>query len=57
MENVKADLLPDGWRHWLQFERAALLTEKVSRQTDVDVIEADAGRYLGLVRVVGRRKE
>ena len=57
IKDVKADLLPDGWRHWLQFERAALLTEKVSRKTDTAVIEEDAGRYMALIRVVGRRKE
>ncbi|MGD1118037.1 MAG: methyltransferase domain-containing protein [Dehalococcoidales bacterium] len=57
MKDVEADLLPDGWRHWLQFERAALLTGKVSRTTDTEVIEADAGRYMALIRVLGRRKE
>ena len=51
-----AEVMPDGWRFWLQFEQAAVLAEKVSYQSDVEALEADAGRYLALIRVVGRRR-
>ena len=48
--------MPDGWRHWLQSERAALLTRNVSYHSDVEALEADRGRYLGMVRMVGSRR-
>lgn len=47
-----ADALPDGWRYWLDWMRAIAPDNAV----EIAALEADAGRYLGYVRVVGRRR-
>jgi cyclopropane fatty-acyl-phospholipid synthase-like methyltransferase len=49
-----ADTLEDGWRHWLQSDRAF---SGGSGGSEADALEADRGRYLGFVRMVARRKE
>jgi cyclopropane fatty-acyl-phospholipid synthase-like methyltransferase len=50
-----ADLVPDGWRHWLQTERAA--AHHADNPQWIATLEADAGRTFGLTRVVARRRE
>ena len=52
-----ADTLPDGWRHWLQFERAKLAAHCNRHTDEVPALEADQGRYLGFVRLVARRQQ
>jgi SAM-dependent methyltransferase len=52
-----ADTIPEGWRLWLQFERARDALGNRRFPSDVEVLEADGGRYLGFVRMVARRKE
>jgi SAM-dependent methyltransferase len=47
-----ADTLPDGWRLWVDWLRL-VAPENV---TEIGALEADAGRVLGYVRVVGRRR-
>jgi SAM-dependent methyltransferase len=47
-----ADTLPDGWRLWVDWLRL-VGPENV---TELQALDADAGRYLGYVRVVGRRR-
>jgi SAM-dependent methyltransferase len=54
---LRVDTLPDGWRHWRDFERAAELAGKNIFPSDAEALEADAGRYLGFVRLVARRTE
>jgi SAM-dependent methyltransferase len=56
IEKIKADVLPDGWRDWLQYENACEEAGTLIFQTEADVLKEDAGRYLALVRVVGRKK-
>lgn len=46
-----ADMLPDGWLHWLEWLRAVAPDNAMEIRT----LEADAGRHLGYVRAVGRR--
>lgn len=55
--DVKADVLPDGWRHWRDFERAVELSGKARFPSDAEALEKDRGRYVGLVRVTARRNE
>ena len=50
-----ADTQPDGWKHWLQFERAKVAAGTNRNCDEVPALEADQGRYLGFVRVVARR--
>jgi len=52
-----ADTLPDGWRHWLKWDRALDAFGKRLFPSDAETIEADAGRYIGFVRMIARRRE
>lgn len=47
-----ADALPDGWRLWRDWVRLAAPANEV----ELRALEADAGRHLGYVRAVGRRR-
>ncbi len=47
-----ADILPEGWRAWLDWQRAVA----PDNATEIQAVEADAGRHVGYVRVVGRRR-
>lgn len=47
-----ADAMPDGWRFWRDWHLAVAPDNRV----EIDALEADAGRSLGYVRVVGRRQ-
>jgi len=48
-----AEDMPDGWRLWLQWQRAV----SPDNVAEIAAVEADAGRYLGYVRVAGRRRD
>jgi len=48
-----ADSLPEGWRFWLDWLKL-VAPENV---LEVQTLEADAGRHLGYVRVLGRRRD
>ena len=47
-----ADSMPEGWRLWLDWQRVIC----PDNATELQAVEADRGRYLGYVRVVGRRR-
>jgi SAM-dependent methyltransferase len=47
-----ADTLPDGWRFWLDWLRVIA----PDNAAEIQALEADAGRHVGYVRVVGRRR-
>lgn len=47
-----ADTMPDGWRRWLDWQHVVC----PGNHTELQAVEADAGRYLGYVRAVGRRQ-
>ena len=53
----RADSIPEGWRHWLQFEKAKVAAGTNRHDDEVPALEADQGRYLGFVRMVARREE
>jgi ubiquinone/menaquinone biosynthesis C-methylase UbiE len=57
MGSVAADVLPDGWKDWLQYENACHEAGTLIFTSEAETLEADAGRYLALIRVVGRRKD
>jgi SAM-dependent methyltransferase len=48
----RADVMPDGWQLWLQWQR----TVSPNNSTEIQSVEADRGRHLGYVRAVGRRR-
>jgi cyclopropane fatty-acyl-phospholipid synthase-like methyltransferase len=47
-----ADTLPDGWQLW----RDWLKLVAPANETEIRAVEADAGRYFGYVRAIGRRR-
>jgi cyclopropane fatty-acyl-phospholipid synthase-like methyltransferase len=47
-----ADDMPDGWKEWLEWHG----TICPDNTTEIRALEADAGRNLGYVRVIGRRR-
>jgi SAM-dependent methyltransferase len=52
LDNVVADILPDGWRFWHEWLKLVAPTN----ETEIRALETDAGRYFGYVRAVGRRR-
>lgn len=54
--SVTADILPDGWKHWVQFETACEEAGTLMFPSEAEALEADAGRYIALIRVIGRKK-
>ena len=47
-----ADTLEDGWRYWLESLRAVA----PHNTAETEAVEADAGRHIGYVRLIGRRR-
>jgi cyclopropane fatty-acyl-phospholipid synthase-like methyltransferase len=52
MEIELAESMPDGWQVWRDWQR----TICPENHTEIKAVEADGGRYLGYVRLVGRRR-
>jgi SAM-dependent methyltransferase len=48
-----ADTMPEGWRRWLDWHHVVAPDNAV----EIAAVEADAGRFLGYVRVVARRTD
>ena len=46
------DTMPDGWQCWLDWHRVIA----PDNQAEIAALEADEGRYLGYIRLVGRRQ-
>lgn len=57
VEVLVADTQPDGWRHWLDHERAAEAAGKSPFPSDAEALAKDAGDTIGFVRVIARRTE
>jgi len=53
--DVKAEVLPDGWRHWHDFEIALEASGKNIFPSVAEALEKDAGRYIGFARVTATR--
>ncbi len=51
VEVESAETMPDGWRVWLDWHKAAHPKNTI----EIEALEADRGEYLGYVRMVGRR--
>ena len=52
VEVTNADSMVDGWKFW----RDWLKLIAPANETEIGALETDAGRYLGYVRVAGRRR-
>jgi hypothetical protein len=57
VENVAVDAMPDGWRHWRDFERAVAEAGKGIFPSDAEALDRDGGEYLGFLRITARRTE
>jgi len=53
VEVEHADLVPDGWRHWVQSDRVSGYDDEAADR--VAAVNEDAGRTLGFTRMVARR--
>lgn len=51
-----ADLIPDGWKHWLRWMEVCLDAGFPSSEEDIVILRADAGQTLGFTRIVARKK-
>jgi SAM-dependent methyltransferase len=52
MEIELADTMSNGWQRWLDWHK----TVAPNNEVEIMAVETDAGRYLGYVRLVGRRR-
>ncbi len=52
MDIELADDMPEGWQRWLDWHRVVA----PDNEAEIKALEADRGRYLGYVRLVGRRR-
>jgi SAM-dependent methyltransferase len=51
-----ADLLPNGWEHWLRWLEVCQEEGFPAPPEEIAMLRSDAGRTLGFTRVVARRK-
>jgi ubiquinone/menaquinone biosynthesis C-methylase UbiE len=49
---AQADTMPDGWRHWLDWQH----TVSPENQVEIEALTADRGRHLGYVRAIAHRR-
>ncbi len=58
VEVITADLLPEGWKIWYEWENELVKTVGVSeeRGSDLELLEADKGEYLCFPRIIARKK-
>lgn len=54
-----ADTMPDGWKFWLTWEEARRLAGDHSPEleSDIQVLKADGGSYMGFIRMIAERFE
>lgn len=57
VDEVRVDVLPDGWKLWLQWKKARMLVEgeTPSLLSDIQVLKADQGQYMGFVRMTATK--
>jgi SAM-dependent methyltransferase len=56
MADVTAELMPEGVKDWVQYEKACDEAGTLMFPSEAPTLEEDAGRYLALVRMVGKKK-
>lgn len=56
--DISVDSLPEGWKLWLQWKKARAMVEgeNPSLASDIQVLEADQGQYMGFIRMIASRK-
>ncbi len=56
VKDVEVDLLPDGVKDWIQYEKACEEAGTLMFPSEAETLKEDGGRYLALIRVVARKK-
>ena len=56
VEVAHADMVPDGWRHWLTWLEVAGAHGYRSSEDEAEMVRLDAGRNLGFTRLVARKR-
>jgi SAM-dependent methyltransferase len=56
MADVTAEPLADGVKDWIQYEKACDEAGTLMFPSEAEALEADNGKYLALIRVIGRKK-
>ena len=51
-----ADLIPDGWKHWLRWLEVCGEQGAATDLKEAEMLRVDGGRNLGLTRVLARKK-
>jgi hypothetical protein len=51
-----ADTVPRGWEHWLRWLEVAAEHGFRSSEQEAEMLRVDAGRNLGFIRVVARKR-
>lgn len=51
--------MPDCWKFWLDWKKARVAAgdDSSSLLSDIQVLEADRGRYMGFIRMIARRNQ
>ena len=57
LKDVTTDVHPYGVPDWIQYETACEQAETLIFPSETERLEADGGRYIALVRVLGRKKD
>jgi hypothetical protein len=52
-----AELMSEGWKDWARYEHACELAGTLAFPSEEETLLEDAGRFIGLVRVVAVRTE
>jgi SAM-dependent methyltransferase len=55
LDLTTVDTMPNGWRVWGNTDRAIGLAGEIEC-SDAEVLDQDQGKYLGLVRIIARRR-
>ena len=56
VEVLSADMLADGWKHWLLWEQLFIDEGRRENHQEREMLLLDGGRNLGFTRMVARRK-
>ncbi len=56
LDDLEVNLVPQGWQDWLDLERVKAAAGMKRFEQELPALEADQGRYLGIIQITARRK-
>jgi ubiquinone/menaquinone biosynthesis C-methylase UbiE len=57
VKNVAVEVVPDGWRHWRDFEQAVEASGKGIFPSDAEALDRDRGETIGFLRLTAKRTD